>query len=58
MSLTPALHGIVATETPLELLPRVPYKDLKPVETELPPRQSQDYKRPKKSSQRFVPEIY
>jgi hypothetical protein len=41
----------------LELLPRVPYKDLKPVETELPPRQSQDYKRPKKSSQRFVPEI-
>ena len=42
----------------LELLPRVPYKDLKPVEIELPPRQSQDYKRPKKSSQRFVPEIY
>ena len=42
----------------IELLPRVPYKDLKPVETELPPRQSQDYKRPKKSSQRFVPEIY
>jgi hypothetical protein len=42
----------------LELLPRVPYKDLKPVEIELPPRQSQDYQRPKKSSQRFVPEIY
>ena len=40
------------------LLSKVPYKDLKPVEIELPPRQSDDYKRPKMSSQRFVPEIY
>ena len=36
---------------------KVPYKDLMPVEIELPPRQSDDYKRPKKSSQRFVPKI-
>ncbi|HEY1797632.1 MAG TPA: polyphosphate kinase 2 [Stellaceae bacterium] len=41
------------------LLSRVPYKDLKPVEFPLPPRQSDDsYQRPKMSDQRFVPEIY
>jgi len=40
------------------LLSKVPYKDLKPVEIALPQRQSDDYKRPKMSSQRFVPEIY
>ncbi len=41
------------------LLEQIPYKDLTPVEIELPPRQSdEDYKRPKKSSQRWVPEIY
>jgi len=41
------------------LLARVPYKDLNPVETALPPRQSDsDYKRPKITSQRFVPDIY
>ena len=40
------------------LLSKVPYKDLKPMEIELPPRQSDDYQRPKKSIQRFVPEIY
>jgi polyphosphate kinase len=40
------------------LLSMVPYKDLKPVAIELPPRQPDDYKRPKKSSQRFVPQIY
>src|ERR1700731_4435104 len=41
------------------LLSRVPYKDLNPVETALPPRQSDsDYKRPKITSQRFVPDIY
>src|SRR5271167_2152577 len=34
------------------LLSKVPYKDLKPVEIELRPRQSDDYKRPKMSSQR------
>ena len=40
------------------LLSKIPYRDLKPVEIELPPRQSDHYKRPKMSSQRFVPEIY
>ena len=41
------------------LLSRVPYNDLNPVEIALPPRQSDsDYKRPKISSQRFVPDIY
>ena len=41
------------------LLSRVPYKDLNPVEIALPPRRSDsDYKRPKITSQRFVPEIY
>jgi polyphosphate kinase 2 len=39
------------------LLSKVPYRDLKPVEIELPPRQSDDYKRPKMSSQRFVPDL-
>jgi len=41
------------------LLSRVPYNDLNPVEIALPPRQSDsDYKRPKITSQRFVPDIY
>lgn len=41
------------------LLSMVPYNDLAPVEIELPKRQSDDdYKRPKLSSQRFVPEVY
>jgi polyphosphate kinase len=41
------------------LLSKVPYKDLNPVEIDLPPRQSDaGYKRPKITSQRFVPEIY
>jgi len=41
------------------LLSRVPYNDMIPVEVELPDRQSEaDYKRPKFSSQRFVPEVY
>ena len=40
-------------------LSRVPYKDLNPVDIALPPRQSDsDYKRPKITSQRFVPDIY
>jgi hypothetical protein len=35
------------------------YKDTSSlVEIDLPPRQSDDFKRPKTSSQRFVPEIY
>jgi hypothetical protein len=40
------------------LLQQVPYHDMAPVEVELPPRQSMGYKRPKMSSQRFVPETY
>jgi polyphosphate kinase 2 len=41
------------------LLDQIPYRDMKPVEIEVPPRQADtDYKRPKKSSQRFVAEIY
>jgi polyphosphate kinase len=41
------------------LLEQIPYKDMKPVEIELPPRQADTgYKRPKKSSQRFVPSLY
>jgi polyphosphate kinase len=40
------------------LLQQVPYHDMTPVGVELPPRQSIIYKRPKMSSQRFVPEIY
>lgn len=41
------------------LLQRIPYKDLTPVELELPPRQvDSGYKRPKKSSQNWVPERY
>jgi hypothetical protein len=39
------------------LLSQSPYNDLNPVEIELPPRQPDTgYKRPKLSSQRFVPE--
>jgi polyphosphate kinase 2 (PPK2 family) len=41
------------------LLSRVPYQDLRPVEIDLPPRQSDPgYKRPKMASQRFVPDTY
>jgi polyphosphate kinase 2 len=41
------------------LLTQVPYKDLHPIEIELPPRQEDTgYKRPKKSSQRWVARIY
>ena len=41
------------------LLNQIPYQDLKPVEIELPPRQSDTgYKRPRKSTQRFVPRVY
>jgi polyphosphate kinase len=41
------------------LLSRVPYRDLTPVEIELPPRQADGgYKRPKMTSQRFVPDVY
>jgi polyphosphate kinase len=41
------------------LLQQVPYRDVAPVELELPPRQSDEgYKRPKISSQHFVPGIY
>jgi len=41
------------------LLHQIPYKDLRPVELELPPRQPESgYKRPKKSAQRWIPEKY
>jgi len=41
------------------LLSQVPYKDLRTVAIDLPPRQSDSgYKRPKMSSQRFVPDKY
>jgi polyphosphate kinase 2 len=41
------------------LLDQIPYKDLSPVELDLPPRQPDTgYKRPKKSSQRWIPQIY
>jgi len=41
------------------LLEQIPYRDMRPVEIELPPRQPDNgYKRPKKSSQRFVPQVY
>jgi len=41
------------------LLGQIPYKDLSPVELDLPPRQRDTgYKRPKKSSQNWIPEVY
>jgi polyphosphate kinase 2 len=41
------------------LLQQVPYSDLTPPELELPPRQSDTgYKRPKITTQRFVPMVY
>ncbi len=41
------------------LLEQIPYRDIEPVEVPLPPRQSDNgYKRPKKSTQKFVPERY
>jgi hypothetical protein len=41
------------------LLGQIPYQYLRPVDIELPPRQiDADYKRPKKSSQNWVPRIF
>ena len=41
------------------LLQQIPYEDMTPVEIEVPPRQGDiGYKRPKMSSQRFVPKVY
>ena len=41
------------------LLQQIPYTDLTPVEIELPPRQhNTGYKRPKISTQHFVPKMY
>jgi polyphosphate kinase 2 (PPK2 family) len=41
------------------LLRQIPYKDLTPVEIKLPRKQRNgSYKRPKKSSQHWVPQIY
>jgi hypothetical protein len=41
------------------LLRQVPYKDMLPVQLELPPRQPDgDYVRPRKSGQHWVPQKY
>ncbi len=41
------------------LLQQIPYRDLTPIEIKLPRRQSDDgYQRPRKSSQRWIPELY
>jgi polyphosphate kinase 2 len=41
------------------LLQQIPYHDMKPVEIEVPPRQvDTGYRRPSKSKQRFVPQVY
>ena len=41
------------------LLKHIPYHDMRPVEIDVPPRQEDTgYKRPKKSQQRFVKEVY
>ena len=41
------------------LLSQIPYRDMTPVEIELPTRQSESgYKRPKFTNQHFVPELY
>ena len=41
------------------LLGQIEYQDLRPVDIDLPPRQPESgYKRPKKSSQNWVPKIY
>ena len=41
------------------LLQLIPYEDMKPVEIEVPSRQADiGYKRPKMSSQRFIPKVY
>jgi polyphosphate kinase len=41
------------------LLHQVPYKDLRPVQLDLPPRQSDNgYERPPKSAQRWVAKVY
>ena len=40
------------------LLRQIPYQDLTPTPLDLPPRQHKGYKRPPKSSQRFVPKVY
>ncbi|MSP48732.1 MAG: polyphosphate kinase 2 [Alphaproteobacteria bacterium] len=43
----------------VHLLQQIPYRDMMPVEIELPPRQSDTgYKRPRKSTQKFVPKFY
>ena len=41
------------------LLKQIPYRDMRPVEIDLPPRQPDTgYRRPKKSEQRFVAKVY
>jgi polyphosphate kinase 2 len=40
------------------LLQQIPYKDLQPLELPLPARQSKGYKRPRKSTQHWIPQAY
>jgi polyphosphate kinase len=40
------------------LLSQIPYRDIAPVQVELPPRQAMRYRRPRMSIQRFVPARY
>jgi polyphosphate kinase len=41
------------------LLQQIPYRDMRPIEIEVPPRQPDTgYRRPKKSTQRYVPQVY
>ena len=41
------------------LLQQIPYRDMRPIEVELPPRQPDNgYERPTRSKQRFVREVY
>ena len=43
----------------VHLLKQIPYRDMRPIEIDIPPRQQDTgYRRPKKSSQRFVKEVY
>jgi polyphosphate kinase 2 len=43
----------------IHMLRQIPYKDLRPVEIVLPEKErNRGYKRPRKSAQRWVPEIY
>ena len=58
-SSTPTTRRSARLNCIAHLLQQIPYKDLRPVQIELPPRQPDGaYIRPKKSSQRWVKERY